>query len=125
MKESGLFLIDETSLTDDSVLQRLNSVLEPEKGYQSDDLHIHIIKAHGKFRLIPTINPSGNFREKRFDQISSSSFSFCKIKIYCFSFHQHYVIVLQKFSVHQLHDFQSFSLQKLLIPFRFLYMQSH
>ena len=31
MKNGDLFLIDEISLADDSVLERLNSVLEPER----------------------------------------------------------------------------------------------
>lgn len=31
MKEGSLFLVDEISLADDSVLERLNSVLEPER----------------------------------------------------------------------------------------------
>ena len=31
MKSGDLFLIDEVSLADDSVLERLNSVLEPER----------------------------------------------------------------------------------------------
>ncbi|CAF1553476.1 unnamed protein product, partial [Adineta ricciae] len=71
MKDGGLFLIDEISLADDSVLERLNSVLEPEKelvlaekGYNNDDQHIDIIKAHEKFRLIATMNPGGDFGKK-------------------------------------------------------------
>lgn len=31
MKDGSLFLMDEISLADDSVLERLNSVLEPER----------------------------------------------------------------------------------------------
>ncbi|CAF3764108.1 unnamed protein product [Adineta steineri] len=71
MKEGALFLIDEISLADDSVLERLNSVLEPEKelvlaekGYNNEDQHIDIIKAHEKFRLIATMNPGGDFGKK-------------------------------------------------------------
>ena len=71
MKGGALFLIDEISLADDSVLERLNSVLEPEKelvlaekGYQDDDRHIDIIRAHEKFRLIATMNPGGDFGKK-------------------------------------------------------------
>ena len=71
MKEGGLFLIDEISLADDSVLERLNSVLEPEKqlvlaekGYQDDQQHMDIIQAEDKFRLIATMNPGGDFGKK-------------------------------------------------------------
>lgn len=36
MKTGDLFLVDEISLADDSVLERLNSVLEPERKLVSD-----------------------------------------------------------------------------------------
>ena len=56
MKEGGLFLIDEISLADDSVLERLNSVLEPEKelvlaekGYQNEIDISHRTLATDKF----------------------------------------------------------------------------
>ncbi len=106
MKDGGLFLIDEISLADDSVLERLNSVLEPEKelvlaekGYNNDDQHIDIIKAHHKFRLIATMNPGGDFGKK---EVWWTWIFFILIqKSLLFSFHQHYAIVLQKFGVHQ------------------------
>ena len=88
MKQGGLFLIDEISLADDSVLERLNSVLEPEqelvlaeKGYQNNDQHIDIIKAHEKFRLIATMNPGGDFgkKEVRKDKIKTAR----KIFVHC------------------------------------------
>jgi midasin (ATPase involved in ribosome maturation) len=71
MKQGGLFLIDEISLADDSVLERLNSVLEPEKqlvlaekGYQDDQQQIDTIEAHARFRLVATMNPGGDFGKK-------------------------------------------------------------
>lgn len=71
MKQGDLFLIDEISLADDSVLERLNSVLEPEKqlvlaekGYQENEEQIQIIKAHSTFRLVATMNPGGDFGKK-------------------------------------------------------------
>ena len=36
MKDGDLFLVDEISLADDSVLERLNSVLEPERKLVGD-----------------------------------------------------------------------------------------
>ena len=71
MKDGGVFLIDEISLADDSVLERLNSVLEPEKelvlaekGYEEDQQQIDIIKANERFRLVATMNPGGDFGKK-------------------------------------------------------------
>ncbi|XP_024535665.1 midasin [Selaginella moellendorffii] len=67
MRNGDLFLVDEISLADDSVLERLNSVLEPngtlvlaEKG-GSD---VEEIIAHPKFRLMATMNPGGDFGKK-------------------------------------------------------------
>ncbi|KAK9498536.1 hypothetical protein O3M35_003147 [Rhynocoris fuscipes] len=67
MKTGQIFLADEISLADDSVLERLNSLLEPErilliseKG-SGDDLEII---AEKDFRFISTMNPGGDFGKK-------------------------------------------------------------
>uniref|UniRef100_A0A3Q3ARQ7 Midasin n=1 Tax=Kryptolebias marmoratus TaxID=37003 RepID=A0A3Q3ARQ7_KRYMA len=69
MKEGGVFLMDEISLADDSVLERLNSVLETEKslvlaekGSEDDDLEL--IRAATGFNLVATMNPGGDFGKK-------------------------------------------------------------
>ena len=73
--EGAVFLMDEISLADDSVLERLNSVLEPERtlllaekaggdgghGNQSDVL---VIVAKDTFRMVATMNPGGDFGKK-------------------------------------------------------------
>lgn len=66
MKEGHYFLLDEISLADDSVLERLNSVLEPsralllaEKG-PTDSL---ITAAEG-FQFLATMNPGGDYGKK-------------------------------------------------------------
>lgn len=66
MKQGEPFLLDEISLADDSVLERLNSVLEPsrsivlaEKG--SDD--VHVAAAEG-FQFFATMNPGGDYGKK-------------------------------------------------------------
>ncbi|ESP03979.1 hypothetical protein LOTGIDRAFT_109875, partial [Lottia gigantea] len=72
MKKSAMFLIDEISLADDSVLERLNSVLEPERrlllaekgggdGYQNESEEI---TAGDDFRVFATMNPGGDFGKK-------------------------------------------------------------
>ncbi|KAK9476971.1 hypothetical protein V1514DRAFT_353785 [Lipomyces japonicus] len=60
------FLLDEISLTDDSVLERLNSVLEPErsillaeKGSQNSG-----VTASEGFQFLATMNPSGDYGKK-------------------------------------------------------------
>ncbi|KAK9894542.1 P-loop containing nucleoside triphosphate hydrolase protein [Cystobasidium minutum MCA 4210] len=69
MKRGELLLLDEISLADDSVLERLNSVLEPartltvaEKG--SKDVEDLTIQAHGNFQFVGTMNPGGDFGKK-------------------------------------------------------------
>lgn len=66
MKGGDFFLLDEISLADDSVLERLNSVLEPqrfinlaEKG--SEDA---MVEAEGGFNFFATMNPGGDFGKK-------------------------------------------------------------
>lgn len=67
MMDGNLFLADEISLADDSVLERLNSLLEPErtlliaeKGSDSNEL----IQAHNNFYFVGTMNPGGDFGKK-------------------------------------------------------------
>ena len=60
-------MIDEISLAEDSVLERLNSVLEaektltlPEKGGKKADE----IKAKDGFVIVATMNPGGDFGKR-------------------------------------------------------------
>lgn len=66
MKNGRHFLLDEISLADDSVLERLNSVLEPsrtlflaEKG--STDA---LVKALPGFQFLATMNPGGDYGKR-------------------------------------------------------------
>jgi midasin len=67
MQEGELMLIDEVSLADDAVLERLNSVFETgrtlflaEKGGTGVD----VITAHPDFKVFATMNPGGDFGKK-------------------------------------------------------------
>ncbi|XP_020093830.1 midasin isoform X2 [Ananas comosus] len=67
MKDGDIFLVDEISLADDSVLERLNSVLEldrklslPEKGGSV----LEKIEAHDNFFILATMNPGGDYGKK-------------------------------------------------------------
>ncbi|XP_066464567.1 midasin isoform X2 [Eleutherodactylus coqui] len=71
MREDEFFLLDEISLADDSVLERLNSVLEvektlvlAEKGSRQDDDEVEVLTAGPKFRILATMNPGGDFGKK-------------------------------------------------------------
>ncbi|KAM0285289.1 hypothetical protein ACHAQH_001478 [Verticillium albo-atrum] len=66
MKSGDFFLLDEISLADDSVLERLNSVLEPgrtlllaEKGIDNS-----FVTASSGFQFLATMNPGGDFGKK-------------------------------------------------------------
>ncbi|KAI4935110.1 uncharacterized protein J4E92_002397 [Alternaria infectoria] len=66
MKQGHYFLLDEISLADDSVLERLNSVLEPsrslllaEKGPVDS-----MITASDGFQFLATMNPGGDYGKK-------------------------------------------------------------
>lgn len=70
MKTGSFFLLDEISLADDSVLERLNSVLEPqrtlllaEKGVGEGD-EDPTIQAQETFQFLATMNPGGDFGKK-------------------------------------------------------------
>ncbi|RDX53520.1 midasin [Lentinus brumalis] len=69
MRNGDVFLLDEISLADDSVLERLNSVLETgrtivlaEQG--GNDTEIPAIKADDNFKLVATMNPGGDYGKK-------------------------------------------------------------
>lgn len=66
MRDGNYFLLDEISLADDSVLERLNSVLEPqrtlllaEKGVDNS-----FVKGAEGFQFFATMNPGGDFGKK-------------------------------------------------------------
>lgn len=66
MRGGGVLLVDEISLADDSVLERLNSVLEPSRSLvlaeKGGDIE-HITASEG-FTLVATMNPAGDYGKK-------------------------------------------------------------
>jgi midasin len=78
MRCGGIFLVDEISLAEDSVLERLNSVLEPsrllvlaEKGGDA----VEEIVAHPDFRMVATMNPGGDFGKKELSPAMRNRFT--------------------------------------------------
>ncbi|RVE47722.1 hypothetical protein evm_007611 [Chilo suppressalis] len=70
MVNGDMFLADEISLADDSVLERMNSLLEPERQMVlserglEDNSDIVVITANKNFHFIGTMNPGGDFGKK-------------------------------------------------------------
>jgi midasin (ATPase involved in ribosome maturation) len=67
MKEGELVLIDEISLAEDSVLERLNSVLERTRTLtlaEKGGADIECIRGHPNFQVFATMNPGGDFGKK-------------------------------------------------------------
>lgn len=67
MRHGDMVLLDEISLAEDAVLERLNSVLEPgrtltlaEKGGEA----VEVLVAHPDFRVLATMNPGGDFGKR-------------------------------------------------------------
>ena len=87
MRVGGILLVDEISIAEDSVLERLNSVLEPErtlmlaeKGGDGDSPEGcggggEVIVAHPDFRLVATMNPGGDFGKKELSPALRNRFS--------------------------------------------------
>ncbi|KAJ0075983.1 hypothetical protein Patl1_33593 [Pistacia atlantica] len=85
MKEGSLFLVDEISLADDSVLERLNSVLEPERKLVGNPILgtclwlrkegpvLENITAQKNFFVLATMNPGGDYDELRNIALQSGS----------------------------------------------------
>ncbi|XP_078434368.1 midasin-like protein isoform X2 [Wolffia australiana] len=67
MKDGDFFLVDEISLADDSVLERLNSVLEPERTLslaEKGGSSLEKVTAHPDFFILATMNPGGDYGKK-------------------------------------------------------------
>ena len=69
MKTGNFFLLDEISLAEDSVLERLNSVLESSRTLvlaekNSDSIDVENVDAAEGFQFFATMNPGGDFGKK-------------------------------------------------------------
>ena len=87
MKTGGVFLADEISLADDSVLERMNSVLEPEREIllaekigqemeaKGNTVTTEAVVAEDGFRFVGTMNPGGDFGKKELSPALRNRFS--------------------------------------------------
>ena len=92
MKEGAMLLVDEISLADDSVLERLNSVLEPERtlvlaekgaGELTSGEDVDVLVAHEDFKIIGTMNPGGDFGKKEVQSKHKPNNSEFEMKAFC------------------------------------------
>lgn len=90
MLDGSMFLLDEVSLAEDAVLERLNSVLEPERkltvpercsteepssGAGDSNLDSIHVKAKEGFRFIATMNPGDDFGKRELSPALRSRFT--------------------------------------------------
>ena len=68
-------MVDEISLADDAVLERLNSVLEPERKLVisersrcEEESEVFRITARDGFQFLATMNPGGDYGKKEVSQ---------------------------------------------------------
>ncbi|ADM12117.1 Willebrand factor type A domain-containing AAA ATPase [Encephalitozoon intestinalis ATCC 50506] len=74
MKNGEAFLIDEINLAEDSVLERLNSVLEPQRTLYITETGKEVV-AHEGFRILATMNPGGDFGKRELSPALRNRFS--------------------------------------------------
>lgn len=72
--DGNAFLIDEINLAEDSALERLNSVLESGRSLFIPEISKDI-KAADNFRIIATMNPSGDFGKRELSPALRSRFT--------------------------------------------------
>ncbi|EFA84854.1 type A von Willebrand factor domain-containing protein [Heterostelium album PN500] len=78
MKQGHYFLIDEISLAEDAVLERLNSVLEPSRLLvlaEKGGLNIEELRGAESFRIMATMNPGGDFGKKELSPAMRNRFT--------------------------------------------------
>ncbi|KAK3110659.1 AAA ATPase midasin [Teratosphaeriaceae sp. CCFEE 6253] len=66
MREGAFFLLDEISLADDAVLERINSVLEPQRSILLAEKGTtdSFVTASAGFQLFATMNPGGDYGKR-------------------------------------------------------------
>ncbi|KFD67272.1 hypothetical protein M514_05069, partial [Trichuris suis] len=81
MKEGAALLIDEISLAEDSVLERLNSVLEPERTLilyekcSSEQCSSDVVTAAANFAILATMNPGGDYGKRELSRALRNRFT--------------------------------------------------
>ncbi|KAK9303268.1 hypothetical protein QLX08_005030 [Tetragonisca angustula] len=115
MKNGGLFLVDEISLADDSVLERLNSLLEPERKLliaEKPSAEANAtVTAHENFIFVGTMNPGGDYGKKELSPALRNRFT----EIWCESCVSS--DDLKRIMVHNLHQKYKATVSTMIIEF--------
>ena len=124
MVEGNFFLADEISLAEDSVLERLNCVLEPERtillaekgGVDENIVHgatkdsEFVIKASTGFQFLATMNPGGDFGKKELSPALRNRFT----EIWCTAINSDEDLVrIAKNSMIVAYEFESETMEKI------------
>ncbi|EMS12723.1 midasin, putative [Entamoeba histolytica HM-3:IMSS] len=85
MKNGDMFLIDEINMAEDSVLERLNSVLEPSRMMtiaEKTSNDIEEVIANETFRIFGTMNPGGDFGKRELSPAMRNRFTEIYVKAF-------------------------------------------
>ncbi|KAL7716713.1 Midasin [Entamoeba marina] len=85
MTKGDMFLIDEINMAEDSVLERLNSVLEPTRMMtiaEKTSNEIEEVKAVDSFRIFGTMNPGGDFGKRELSPAMRNRFTEIYVKTF-------------------------------------------
>ena len=77
-KNGDIFLIDEISLADCGILERMNSVFEEKSAlylYENTSLNDIVLKPHKNYGIISTMNPCGDYGKKELSTALRNRFS--------------------------------------------------
>ncbi|VDM57864.1 unnamed protein product [Angiostrongylus costaricensis] len=77
MKAGVPLLVDEISLAEDSVLERLNPLFEEERTLLLSDagVEVHSVSARDSFQIIATMNPGGDYGKKELSKALRNRFT--------------------------------------------------
>ncbi|VTZ66448.1 dynein-related AAA-type ATPase, putative [Plasmodium chabaudi chabaudi] len=99
LKRGDIFLMDEISLIESSVLERLNSVFEYERTLiltEKGGSNVKTLKAHDTFFFIGTMNPCGDFGKKELSQTLKNRFTEIYVQTYTYDSDDFYYLILKQ-----------------------------
>ncbi|ETB59795.1 hypothetical protein YYC_03183 [Plasmodium yoelii 17X] len=99
LKKGDIFLMDEISLIESSVIERLNSVFEYERTLiltEKGGSNVKTLKAHDTFFFIGTMNPCGDFGKKELSQTLKNRFTEIFVQTYTYDSDDFYYLILKQ-----------------------------
>ncbi|GAW82891.1 dynein-related AAA-type ATPase [Plasmodium gonderi] len=99
LKRGDIFLMDEISLVESAVIERLNSVLEYERTLlltEKGGKNIKNLKAHEQFSFIGTMNPSGDFGKKEISQTLKNRFTEIFVPTFSYESDDFYFLIMKQ-----------------------------